>query len=257
MKFDKVIMNPPYKEGNLIWRISKKKSNIIVSLMPLTRYKGGKIYEYIQDFTFIENNFDAYVAKNNCITISQKNRNNNQKYLDLLFHTFDENLYKVYEYNFNHFKGLKIIRNDGVSYKDLDIEKDFIESSRSSESQNITNSGYSKKGCGYKYNVDRKGYEEKWIYGVALIHFDSPKQKNNFSRWWYYGNKGEKLSSLLLMGMNLRGIGYYHSYAIPQIDWDNISEHPFWKEGKYDEAVLDAMGLRWEDDSKIKIVKKD
>ena len=91
MKFDKVIMNPPYKEGNLIWRISKKKSNIIVSLMPLTRYKGGKIYEYIQDFTFIENNFDAYVAKNNCITISQKNRNNNQKYLDLLFHTFDEN----------------------------------------------------------------------------------------------------------------------------------------------------------------------
>lgn len=38
------------------------------------------------------------------------------------------------------------------------------------------------------------------------------------------------------------------SIAIPQIDWEAISDTQLWKEGKYDEAVLDVMGLKWDDD---------
>ena len=38
------------------------------------------------------------------------------------------------------------------------------------------------------------------------------------------------------------------SYAVPQIDWEAISDHPLWKEGRYDEAVLDVMGLKWTED---------
>ena len=53
--------------------------------------------------------------------------------------------------------------------------------------------------------------------------------------------------------MNLRGIGYYHSYAIPQIDWSEISNHPLWEEGRYDEAVLDAMGLKWEGEKIVEV----
>ncbi len=92
---------------------------------------------------------------------------------------------------------------------------------------------------------------------MKRIHFNSSEEKNNFSKWWYSAPKEEGLSSKLLIGMNMTTIGYYHSYAIPQIDWSEISNHPLWKEGRYDEAVLDAMGLRWENDSRTKIVKKD
>ena len=45
------------------------------------------------------------------------------------------------------------------------------------------------------------------------------------------------------------------SIAIPQIDWETISDNPLWKEGKYDEAVLDVMGLKW-DEEKNNIVRK-
>lgn len=48
--------------------------------------------------------------------------------------------------------------------------------------------------------------------------------------------------------MNLIKASSLASYAIPQIDWASISDHPLWKEGKYDEAVLDVMGLKWTED---------
>ena len=70
-------------------------------------------------------------------------------------------------------------------------------------------------------------------------------------------DKTKSLSFKLNSGLGKVTVGYYHSYAIPQIDWSEISNHPLWKESKYDEAVLDAMGLRWENDSRTKIVKKD
>ena len=59
--------------------------------------------------------------------------------------------------------------------------------------------------------------------------------------------------SKVLMGLNLIGYGYIVSYAIPQIDWEKISNHPLWKEGKYDEAVLDTMGLKWEGEKIVEV----
>ena len=49
-----------------------------------------------------------------------------------------------------------------------------------------------------------------------------------------------------MVGLNLVYASNLTKYAIPQIDWEKISDHPLWKEGKYDEAVLDTMGLKWE-----------
>ena len=39
MKFDKVIMNPPYHIGGKIWDKARKVSENIVCLMPLAQYK--------------------------------------------------------------------------------------------------------------------------------------------------------------------------------------------------------------------------
>ena len=36
--------------------------------------------------------------------------------------------------------------------------------------------------------------------------------------------------------------------AIPQIDWETISDNPLWKKGDYDGAVLSVMNLRWNEE---------
>ena len=56
-----------------------------------------------------------------------------------------------------------------------------------------------------------------------------------------------------MVGLNLVKASNLIKYAIPQIDWEKISDHPLWKEGKYDEAVLDTMGLKWEGDKIVEV----
>ena len=61
--------------------------------------------------------------------------------------------------------------------------------------------------------------------------------------------------SKVFNGLNLIKASSLASYAIPQIDWEKVSDHPLWKKGKYDEAVLDTMGLKWTED-KTGVVEK-
>ena len=56
-----------------------------------------------------------------------------------------------------------------------------------------------------------------------------------------------------MVGLNLVGASNVTKYAIPQIDWETMSDHPLWKEGKYDEAVLDTMGLKWEGERIVEV----
>ena len=59
--------------------------------------------------------------------------------------------------------------------------------------------------------------------------------------------------SKVIKGLNLITVSILTKFAIPQIDWEKISDHPLWKEGKYDEAVLDAMSLKWEGEKIIEV----
>ena len=52
MKFDKVIMNPPYDIGEKIWSEVRKVSESIVCLMPLAQYKKENRYKYKNRRTF-------------------------------------------------------------------------------------------------------------------------------------------------------------------------------------------------------------
>ena len=112
------------------------------------------------------------------------------------------------------------------------------------------------KGFDYYWNVLKRGYEDTWVSELSIIHFPSKESRNNFTAF-IYSKVGEPFMSKIIKGLNLIKVSSLVSYAIPQIDWETISDHPLWEEGRYDEAVLDAMGLRWENDSRTKIVKKD
>ena len=253
MKFDKVIMNPPYDIGGKIWDEVRKISEDIVCLMPLAQYKTNERYKYINYFEVVNNHsFDAVISGNLCITTSQS-KDNRKTYEDFLFDGFNQNYRAFYEWNRRNDKGLEVCRKDNKPYTDFDIDLDFIETMRLCVPKNIGSSGFGKDGCGYKFNVLKRGYEEKWIKNIALIHLNSQKEKDNFSKWWYSAPKEKGLSSKMTIGLNMVGASILTKYAIPQIDWSEISNHPLWKEGKYDEAVLDTMGLKWEGDKIVEI----
>ena len=240
-------MNPPFNVGGKIWDKVRMVSENIVCLMPLAQYKSNERYKYIDSFEVANNHsFDAFISGNLCITTNQF-MPNGKTYEDFIFDSFNHNYRDFYEWNRMNYKGLEVCRRDNKPYTDFDINLDFIETNRLCSPKNIGVSGFGKGSCGYKFNVLKEDYEEKWIKGIALIHLNSYREKNNFSEWWYYAPKERGLSSKVMLGLNLVNASNLTKYAIPQIDWASISDHPLWKEGKYDEAVLDTMGLKWND----------
>ena len=241
-------MNPPFNVGGKIWDKVRMVSENIVCLMPLAQYKSNERYKYIDSFEVANNHsFDAFISGNLCITTSQS-MDNEKTYEDFIFDSFNQNYRDFYEWNRRNYKGLEVCRKDNKPYTDFDINLDFIETNRLCSPKNIGGSGFGKGSCGYKFNVLKEGYEKKWIKGIALIHLNSYKEKNNFSEWWYYAPKERGLSSKVMLGLNLVNASNLTKYAIPQLDWASISDNPLWKEGRYDEAVLDTMGLKWTED---------
>ena len=246
-------MNPPYDIGGKIWDEVREVSENIVCLMPLAQYKKNERCRYIDSFEIIDNTlFDAFISGNLCITTSQS-MNNGKTYEDFLFDSFNQNYRAFYEWNRRNDRNLLFLDKRYKAYTNFDIDLDFIETTRLCVPKNLGGSGFGKNGCGYKYNVLKKDYESNWIKWITVIHWNSKKEKDNFSKWWYSAPKEKGLSSKVMIGLNLVKASNLTKYAIPQIDWENISYHPLWKEGKYDEAVLDTMGLKWEGDKIVEI----
>ena len=243
-------MNPPYDIGGKIWDEVRKVSENIVCLMPLAHYKKNERYKYIDSFEVVNNTlFDAIIPGNLCITTSQS-IDNGKVYEDFLFDSFNQNYRAFYDCNKRNYKGLFLVEKRNKPYTDFDIDLDFIIGNRAVDHQHcISVTG---KGFDYYWNVLRRNYEDKWVSGVVTIHFSSKEARNNFTTF-VYSKVGEPLMSKVLTGLNLTASCSIASYAIPQIDWEKISDHPLWKEGKYDEAVLDTMGLKWEGERIVEI----
>ena len=243
MKFDKVIMNPPYDIGGKIWDEVRKISEDIICLMPLAQYKTNERYKYINYFEVVNNHsFDAVISGNLCITTSQS-KDNRKTYEDFLFDGFNQNYRAFYEWNRRNDKGLEVCRKDNKPYTDFDIDLDFTIGNRVvKQSHCISVTG---KGFDYYWNVLKRGYEDTWVSELSIIHFPSKESRNNFTAF-IYSKVGEPFMSKIIKGLNLIKVSSLVSYAIPQIDWETISDHPLWEEGRYDEAVLDTMGLKWE-----------
>ena len=248
--FDKVIMNPPYDIGGKIWDEVRKVSEDVICLMPFAQYKKNERYRYIDSFEVVNNHsFDAFISGNLCITTYQS-IDNGKVYEDFLFESFNQNYRVFYEWNRRNDKGLEVCRKDNKPYTDFDIDLDFVIGSRAVKQNHCIS--VTRKGFDYYWNVLRRDYEDKWANRISNIHFFSKEARKNFTAF-IYSKVGEPLMSKVFTGLNLIDSGYIVSYAIPQIDWEKVSDHPLWKEGKYDEAVLDTMGLKWEGDKIVEI----
>ena len=259
MNFDKIIMNPPYDNGlggKITFEVISllKDNKDCICLMPLSNYKNksAELWRYVKTFELADPKLfvDAKITDNLCIcTLSNKFVDIYKCYEGMEETSWDSKYRLFYEYNKNHKKfGWSTWYNKG--YTNLNISTDFVELSRLSDSKG--GSGYGTGGCGYKWNVLKDGYQDNWAASLVVLNFETSKQKDNFAKWWYQGSKGKSFSSKVNLGLNSSTPS---PFAIPQIDWETISDNPLWKEGKYDEAVLDVMDLMW-DENKSNIVRK-
>ena len=254
MKFDKIIMNPPYSLGNKVTKTilsSLNDNGDCVCLMPLSQYKAKGLYRHISLFELANPSFfeDADITENLSICTLKASTTDKYSWMDLTLTSVDQKYIEYYKWNVKHNRNIKMrqIRDKEVLPENIDKHHDdwFIETIRCSAHGNHQG-GFGKGGTWYKWNMENKTGISNAFAGVIdnLGH-----GLNNFRKWWYYLPVQCGLASKVIGGINkdnFVGSGYF---AIPQIDWEHISDSPLWQAGNYDEAVLSEMGLKWQGDS--------
>lgn len=253
MKFSGMVINPPFEFGNkinaeVIKHLTDDGRAVIIQ--PLNQYKGQKLYEHIGQFELADPKLfsDAVITENLNISIVTKKKQNRFTWQQLVLESCDQNFRKFYDWNIEHNKDIAMLT---VAYKPLSYFNpvtDFIETSRSfSES---SGSGFGENGLGYKWNVLNDYTKVNAENGV--IRLNNQRQVKNLAKFWYNGKKWQSLCSKLILGVHAVHASSEYFFAIPQIDWETIDQHPLWNTD-VDAAVLDTMGLKWNND-KTKIV---
>lgn len=271
MTFDHVFMNPPYNVGNKITSscLIYVPNGKCVCLMPLGQYKSNELYKHVEDFQLADPGMfeDASITNNLCICTLRKSVNKFKTYEELSMESYDPK-FKAF-YTKNNVVHKFFVEKVDVA-KRFDTKEDAL--SNVGVEPNLAFYLYIRVPvCGvptgtnsydYKYNHNElpnsslptslcDGGKHYKLEGRFAI-FEATLGKSNLTTWWYSNGK-DGLSHKLMVGLNKGGGNPFD--AIPRIDWVAISDTQLWKEGKYDEAVLDVMGLKWNDD-KSGVVKK-
>ena len=257
-------MNPPYSNG-LGGKITFETISLLrddgncICLMPLSNYKNksAELWRYVKTFELADPKLfvDAKITENLCICTLENKNVDKYSWEDMQFESFSKRCIEFYKRNKElimkyHIKEIRFKRCDNAKAEEFDKDLDFLESNRLCDGSG--GGGFGRNGSGWKWNYEGN---PNLGAGLACIHFSRKCEKDNFCTWWYSNKKWESLAHLLQIGLNLKTVSSTCSIAIPQIDWETISDTPLWKEGKYDEAVLDVMGLKW-DEEKNNIVRK-
>lgn len=254
--FDFIIINPPYAIGNKVIAevVTHLKDNgKAVVIQPLSQYKNQKLFEHIETFELADPKIfgNAVITENLNISVVTKEKQNKYNWQELVLESCNQDYRKFYEWNIAHNRGIAMLT---ISYKPLSYFNpitDFIETSRSfSES---SGSGFGKNGLGFQWNV-LNNYT-KINAEVGLIRLHNQREVKNLSKFWYNGKKWQSLCSKLILGVHVVHASREYYFAIPQIDWETIDQHPLWNTD-VDAAVLDAMGLKWNIDKTV-IVDKE
>lgn len=221
--------------------------------MPASQYRMRSLYEYVDSIESVDSRVfkGIRIGCNLSLAECYKNRANKYTYRDILLACSDKEYLEYYKWNIEHDRNIVIKRADNILFTapdSLSPDLDFVNTTRCCKDGG---SGFCLGGYGYKWNVTKTDLNNGRITHTFIIHFNTKLAKDNFVKWWYYGRKGERLASKVVQGAPLSGIVGNVSFVIPQIDWEHISDNELWKAGKYDEAVLLEMGLKFDENGVI------
>ena len=228
--------------------------NKCVVLMPLSKYKRKDLYKYVDSFELADPSVfeDAVITKNLCICTLKKENTDRYTWQDLVLKSVDQRYIEYYEWNIKHnrnIKGLFVRRSDSKPVSYFDTSLDFLETSRCFADVSFSGSGFGKGGFGYRWNI-LHDYSSVNVH-ILQIRMPSERARDNLAIVWYNGKKGESFISKVITGVHITAASSEYYFAIPQIDWENISNNPLWKVGKYDDAVLSEMGLKFDENGVI------
>ena len=224
---------------------------MLVCLQPLSQYKKKELYRHVKTFELADSKLfeDAVITENLCICTLKKDIADKYSWMDLVLKSVDQRYIEYYKWNVKHNKGLTMKRSDykPVSYFDKDL--DFLETARCTKP---AGGGFGKNGIGYKWNIlhDCSSVNSH----IGQITFTTAKARDNFAICWYSGDNNRKhLLGRVIAGVHLDEASSEYYFAIPQIDWENIhiNQKELWDKGLYDDAVLNEMGLKFDENGVI------
>lgn len=251
-----VLENPPYSKGGKITAVVKENfpAAKFSILQPLAQYEtelsdGTQLFQYVNTIKTVGWTGDsAKVTQNNSIvTLTEKADTNKTDFVnDFMIESFDQNYRAFYDYNIKNYRGYYLGQKTYKGPEEFDIDTTFIEGGRVISSNG---GGFTCEGFGYAYNVTKAGYES-WANNIGVMNMFTKQAKDNFCCWAYnyHGDKTRALSTKVMWGIKQTTVSSRYYTYIPQIDWNNIhtSQKTLWDAGKYDEAVLTEMGLKWD-----------
>lgn len=255
MHYEAVLMNPPYNLGGKITNEAKEHANKTVCLMPLSCYKkkSDELWRYVESMDLADPKMfaDADITNNLCICTLRKDVVDRFKtYEEMAMESYDPKFKAFYEVNKQRVGDFRITGIDSIRINKL---SEYNQDTTFYVHSRVAGNGVNKSGYDVEYNVNKsigidglplstsKGHNN--LIGGFIV-FTKKTGKDNFTLWWYKG-EGELADKLL---HSLKKNSGSIEPAIPQIDWEVISDTQLWKEGKYDEAVLSEMNLRWNDE---------
>ena len=222
---------------------------MLVVLQPLFQYKKKELYRHVESFELANPKLfeDAVVQENLCICTLKKNTVDKYSWQNLVLKSVDQRYIEYYKWNIKHNKGLTMKRSSYKPVSYFDTKLDFLETSRCFKS---VGGGFGKKGLGYRWNI-LHNYSSVNAHN-GQIRMPSERARDNLAICWYSGDNNRKhLLGRVIAGVHLAEASSEYYFAIPQIDWENISNSPLWKAGNYDEAVLSEMGLKFDENGVI------
>lgn len=227
--------------------------------MPLSKYKAKGLYKHVGSFELADPSLfeDAAITKNLCICTLKKTITDRYTWQDLVLKSVDQRYIEYYEWNIKHnrnIKGLFVRRSDSKSVSYFDTSLDFLETSRCFADVSFSGSGFGKGGFGYRWNI-LHDYSSVNAH-ILQIRTPSERARDNLAIVWYNGKKGESFISKVITGVHITAASSEYYFAIPQIDWEHISDSPLWKAGNYDDAILNEMGLKWNEDKTVIVKEK-
>ena len=263
MDFTKILINPPYNNG-LGGKITFETISLLrddgncICLMPLSCYKNksNELWRYVESMELADPKLfvDADITKNLCIcTLGNKNVDKYRTYEELSMKSYDPRFKVFYEVNKPNGTFYDAGQPWANNKKIFDWNDTWVYLCRAAadgvHSEDSTDRRWNLAESRVEIDdIQKPGKDGNGRYSLRVIKFvngDTRKSCKNLSTWFYtYGKNG--LADKLLHSLRKKSGSI--EPAIPQIDWETISDTPLWKESKYDEAVLLEMHLRWNDE---------